>query len=248
LAKSETFRVVDGAGFTFAPIPTRALELIPAIGPYAFTVFSLMVSFTRPGKDNVYPSLTTLVDRTGFSKNTVLKAIDTLSGHCLISVDREEKHNVYTLRPTSEYRDTILSPDEPIATPVGSPHEPMIGSRREPKEEVSSKKKTDPRIREFFIKWASTGIIDPTPKGQIAGRIKALPPEITVAALCGAVDTFIAKPDPWVKATFGITFRGFMQQLPKIISAHNDKLRAHARPQPQTRVILTDEGPKRVPV
>ena len=245
MAKSETFRVVDGVGFTFAPIPHRALELMPQIGAYAFAVFSLLVSFSRPGKDNVYPSVASLVDRTGFSKNTVLKAIETLSQHRLISVDREEKHNVYTLLPPSGYLEAILSPNEPIAPVIGSPDEPKIGSRREPEEEVYSKKKTDPRIREFFISWDRTGIVDPTPRGRMAGMVKNLPSSITGAALCAALDSFIAKPDPWVKANMGVTFRGFMHQLPKLLADHNASLKAHAKP--KMRVILTPDGPKQVP-
>ena len=251
MAKPETFRVVDGAGFTFAPIPTRALELMPVIGAYAFGVFALLVSFSRPGKDDVFPSVNSLVERTGFSKSTVLRAIETLTEHCLISVDREGKHNVYTLLPVTSYRETILAPETPMAPPIGvsqTPEAPAIGVSRRPEEEVKTqeeKKTTDPRIREFFIKWSQTGILDPTPKGQIAGRIKALPPEVSVAALCGAVDAFIAKPDPWVKANMGITFRGFMQQLPKLLAEHNRNLKAHV--QQKTRVILTAEGPKRVP-
>lgn len=250
MAKPETFRVVDGAGFTFAPIPTRALELMPVIGPYAFGVFALLVSFTRPGKDDVFPSVASLVERTGFSKSTVLRAIETLTEHCLISVDREGKHNVYTLLPVASYRETILAPETPIEGAIGvsqTPEPVAIGVPRRPEEEKiqEKKKETDPRIREFFIKWAQTGILDPTPKGQIAGRIKALDPAITVAALCGAVDTFIAKPDPWVKEKLGITFRGFMVQLPRILAEHNKSLKAHS--QQKTRVVLTAEGPKRVP-
>lgn len=240
MAKPETFRVVDGAGFTFAPIPTRALELLPNIGAYAFAVFSLMVSFTRPGKDDVFPSVATLVERTGFSKNTVLKAIETLSQHCLISVDREEKHNVYTLRPTSEYREAILSPDEPIALVIGSRDEPKIGSRREPEEEVSSKKKEDNRIRSFFAKWARTGIVDPTPKGYIVGRIKGLPPEIDCQMLDDAISAFVKKPEKWVLDHMGMTAKGFFHQLPRLLPKQQPKA------EPRYRTILTADGPKRV--
>jgi DNA-binding Lrp family transcriptional regulator len=79
-----SFTVQDRRRYGFFITDNEIIDVYASrIGPYAFTVYSALLRFAN--KDGVcFPSLNTLAERLGFSKPTVIKAIETLIEHGLI--------------------------------------------------------------------------------------------------------------------------------------------------------------------
>lgn len=76
----------------------------PLIGAHAVSVFTVLVRM-RNKERQCYPSLATLGKKTGLSKNSILRALNTLVAYKLIAISRRQapegdaNTNVYTLFP-----------------------------------------------------------------------------------------------------------------------------------------------------
>lgn len=232
---------------------------MPKLGGTAFGVYCALVSFARPMRPHVYPSLETLSEMTGFSKNSIITAVKTLVTHGLLEYKRgSSKHatNVYTLLPTPTLEDSQkLGIDQPTNPKIcdsrvpkfapevyeGEVYEETIVSSVKPEKPKKVKKppaETDQRIRPFFEDWKTRSTLaaifpDPTPYGQIAAQVHRLPTEFTSSVLRSAINEFFLRPDPWVKNNLGLTFKGFFHQLPRIAQKQQT-------PRQEKRIMLAD--------
>lgn len=115
--------VVDRRRHPFFMVDNEIIETYAArLGPYACVIYFALVKYA--GRDeSCYPTVSTLQKKTGFSKNSVLKAIKTLEENKLISVEKRvdgngsHLSNVYILLPLPCHDEQNWG---------GSPQEPPI--------------------------------------------------------------------------------------------------------------------------
>lgn len=69
-----------------------------SLGPHAFTVYCVIKSHTNFNTGEAFPSVKTIVDKSGISKMTVLRALKSLADHGYIQVEKKGRKNVYRLR------------------------------------------------------------------------------------------------------------------------------------------------------
>lgn len=99
---ARSIQVTDGRKIRFLWVDVAIVDHdLATIGPDAFAVYAVLSRFAGNSTQRAWPSLMTIADVVGLSRNTVKKSIKTLVEAELVSVKKQgrpgRQHNVYTL-------------------------------------------------------------------------------------------------------------------------------------------------------
>ncbi len=78
---------------------------IAKIGPYATTVYLVIKSYTNYNSGLAFPSIDTIIEKTGISERQVKRAIQTLVDSEYLRKERKGRRNLYTLREKVDIAD-----------------------------------------------------------------------------------------------------------------------------------------------
>jgi len=88
---------------------------VAAMGAEATTLYLVIKAHTNFSTGRSFPSVETIVEKSGLSKSTVLRKLKTLEEHGYISKERKGRSNSYTLREKVEIKDESGRP-QAVAT------------------------------------------------------------------------------------------------------------------------------------
>jgi hypothetical protein len=78
---------------------------VAKLGPYAVTVYLVIKSFTNFTTGRAFPSVETIVEKSGISDKQVKRCLVTLEESGYITREKKGRNNVYTLREKIEFTD-----------------------------------------------------------------------------------------------------------------------------------------------
>jgi DNA-binding transcriptional MocR family regulator len=79
---------------------------VAKMGPYAVTVYMVIKAHTNFKSGMAFPSMPTIVEKSGISKSQIIRALKTLEDYGYITRDQKGRNNVYTLREKVDISDT----------------------------------------------------------------------------------------------------------------------------------------------
>lgn len=88
---------------------------VAAMGAEATTLYLVIKAHTNFSTGRSFPSVETIVEKSGLSKSTVLRKLKTLEEHGYISKEKKGRSNSYTLREKVEIKDESGRP-QAVAT------------------------------------------------------------------------------------------------------------------------------------